>query len=147
MSRDLVEDVAARLEAGMPELKRVSGALELADLVKRNALPNATPAAFVVPGGASGEPRTNATGPAQQRLTERVKVLLFARANDAAGGTARDALDALRLAARDLLFGWSPDDREVEPFEVASEQIASLGGGAGLYDLTMRTRYRLRATT
>lgn len=146
MTRDLVADVAVRLDGGLPGLKSVDGALALAELVKGGRLPNATPAAFVVAGGESGAPRANATGPLMQQVTERVTVLLLARGSDRSGARARDALDALRLAARGLLVGWSPEPATIEPFELDRGRVSALGGGAGLYELTLRTRYRLRAT-
>lgn len=93
----MIDDVAEILKTEVPDLRgRVEGALQLAPLIEQNALPQVTPAAFVIPAGVDGGAVDLATGSYRQRIGMAVAVVIVLRAAGGPKATrAIDPLDAL----------------------------------------------------
>lgn len=141
----LVAAVKARLEAEVGGLaKRVQEAAELSELVRRNQLPQATPAAFVLPLGLRGGGADAATGSFRQAVDETVGVLLVVRsAGDATGARSLPAIDALIEETVGALAGWAPDD-QIGVFRVARGALVSLREGAIIYQLDFTIEDQVR---
>lgn len=106
----LVGDVIDRLDARVAALRgRVSGAAELADMMRRNALPQVTPAAHVLPAGIQAGRDQAATGLYIQSVDRAIAVVVTVRSHDASGARALGELDTLIDEVITALAGWGPD--------------------------------------
>ncbi|KQZ14304.1 hypothetical protein ASD44_09635 [Mesorhizobium sp. Root554] len=142
----LVAELVERLDATVPSLaRRVEGAAELAELVRRKALPQASPFAFVLPTGlvarAEGD---SGTGVFTQMVDEVFAVVLFVRASgDITGGKALPAIDALVWAVIGAVCGWGPDEA-IGVFQLRRGQLLSAEAGAVIYQLDFALQQQVR---
>lgn len=106
----LADDVKVRLEAQVADLAhRVQGALALTEMIRQKALPNYTPAAFVVPNGLNFGSAQFGTGFFVQSVDEVISIVLVLRsANDVRGAKSQAELQVLIWAVVEALAGWSP---------------------------------------
>lgn len=150
----LVDDVIARLDApaGPSEAenllqKRVKGAADLSDLIKKGALPPGLPAAYVIPLGLRDRGAEVVTGMFRQMLDDTVGVVLVARAaGDATGANAFPTIQTLIRFTINRIAGWqAPDAHDV--FRVARGQFAGLSAGAVFWQLDFATQTQLRIAT
>lgn len=140
----MLQEVIARLEASVPALVgRTEGAMQFADLMKRNALPQATPAAFVLPLGLIGGAADAATGAFTQMVDQAVGVVLVIRSFDRTGARAADPLEALIADVLAALLGWGPDTA-VGVLRLARGGIISMASGAVVYQLDFALADQLR---
>ena len=143
----LVDDAVTRLKDQVDALaERVEGALELAEMVRRNALPNVTPQAYVVPLGfrplGSGEA---SAGAFTQDIDEIVGVVLIARvAGDVTGRKALPTLGPLIDAVVAALAGWAPNDDVTGVFRLQRGALVSLAAGVVIYQLDFAIQDQLR---
>lgn len=122
--------VIARLKEQVPALRTVGGALDLAALMKGNALAQHTPAAHVVPRGERGGAVVDATGGYIQAVSETLAVVLTFRHTDAARTTGADPVDDICAAVRATIAGWQPAGY---PNVFRLSQGASLAAPPGSY--------------
>lgn len=127
----LISDVVTRLNEAAPLLGgRIELAAKFTQLIKDNALPQITPAAFVVPAGFSARPNRLMSGLHAQQLSPRFNVIIAINyAADVTGSNALPAIDDIEEQVLLALCGWRPpsgtDVIEVvqglapEPFEGA----------------------------
>lgn len=140
-----VDLAIARLKANVPALhSRVEGVADLAGLIGRKQLPTLTPAAWVLFLGDDGGEATDMTGGMRQLVTETIGVLLIHRvAGDSKGTKAEVALDPLRIAVRDTLAGWEPDDA-AEPIVYRRARLHDVSSGTVFLQLDFLARWHLR---
>lgn len=137
--------VLARIEAACPVLAgRIGTALQLADAMARNALPQITPAAFLLPLGLRGGQVDAAAGMYRQAVDRFLGVVLVVRsAADPLGSRMVDELDALIDGVIGAIAGWGPDDVP-GVYRLARGELASLAGGAATYQLDFSLDDQLR---
>lgn len=146
----LVADLVARISTLVPQLaKRVETAAELSELVKRKALPQASPFAFVLPLGLQARNEGEAgAGAFVQNVDEAFAVVLFVRAaGDITGGRALPSIDVLVWAVIEAVCGWGPpepEDRAVGVFHLRRGQLLSAEAGAVIYQLDFGLQQQLR---
>lgn len=138
--------VAQRIADRVPALAgRVQGAADLADLQRRNALPQVTPAAFVLPMGLRGGARLAAAPVFVQDLEEVVGVLLVQRSHLRTGGEGRALvdLDVLVDAVARAVTGWAPAE-EPGVFVFRTGRMISMREGTMVYQLDFALMRQLR---
>ena len=142
----LVADLVERIEAAVAALAgRVETAAELSELVRRKALPQASPFAFVLPLGlyAQGHGEAGA-GHFVQAVDEAFAIVLFVRASgDITGGKALPGIDALVWSVIDAVCGWGPDDA-TGVFHLRRGQLLSAEAGAVIYQLDFGLQQQVR---
>ena len=143
----LIDDVIARIAARVSDLAgRVRGAAELSALVKRNALPNETPFAFVLPLGLHGGDDEVATGLFRQSVDDTIAVVLLVEAaGDVAGEKALPSIDTLVHAIMEALCGWSPANA-FGVFRLVRGSLLSLNAGTVIYQIDFAIQDQLRIT-
>ena len=126
-----LDDVQARIEARVPALTgRIERAGAFSALIERGAMPQVTPAGYVLPGGLAGGAIASASSLFIQGVRETVLVVLAVRvAGDATGGAAVDEATPLVGAVIEAVAGWGPDDA---PGVFALGQAELVGSQAGL---------------
>jgi len=142
----LLADVEARIEAQIPALAgRMQSAAQLAELIRRNTLPQHTSSGFVLPLGlASRGDGDAATGAFTQMVDERVGVVLVLRGHgDATGKTKLPDLDTLIEAAIAAIVGWGPDDYP-GVFRLVSGRLGNFVNGTIVYELDFAIQRQLR---
>ncbi len=144
----LIDDVIALIEAHVADLaKRVEGAAELSGLVKQNALPPVTPAAFVLPLGLRGSEPDASAGLFRQTYDEVVGVVLVIEApGDATGRAALPTMHALAMQVVLAVCGRAPSD-QVGVFRLLRGALISLSAGTIIYQLDFAIQDQLRIAT
>lgn len=129
--------VRDRLLAEVPALAgRVMLAADFAALVARNQLPQATPAAAVLPVGMRGGAITAVMSDFRQIVARRVGIVLILRATDQAKAKGTTDIEALAEAAFAAVAGWTPDETTPGVMRLETGELRSIAGGTLLYDLT-----------
>jgi hypothetical protein len=141
----LVNDVITRLDATVPTLTgRIQSAADLSKLIAEDALPQVTPAAFVLPLGFDAGPNARMTGLHSQTVTERIGVvLLVGNAADATGAQSLQAVDDLVEQVKLALVGWAPV-AGLDTFDVTRGRLTDLRAGLVFYQLDFSTTRLLR---
>jgi hypothetical protein len=141
----LISDVVTRLDAQVPSLTgRIQTAADLSKLIAENALPQTTPAAFVLPLGFDANPNSKMTGLHSQMVTERVAVvLLVGSAADVSGAQSLDAVDALVTSVKLALAGWAPVLGQ-DVFDLVRGRLLDLRDGLVFYQMDFSTTRLLR---
>lgn len=138
--------VAQRIAARVPELAgRMSGAADLADLQRRNALPQVTPAGFVLPLGLRGGAVRAASGLFVQDVEELVGVLLVLRSFQRTGGEAGALADLESLidgVAR-AVTGWAPAEAP-GVFALRAGRMVSMSAGTMAWQIDFALARQLR---
>lgn len=143
---DVVQAVIDRLTAQVAALAGVDGALELADLMGRQILPQRFPWAFVMQVGEDAEPNALAVQALRQRVTDSIGVLIVHKhAGSRAGAETRTALEPVKDAVIDALVNWQPG-AELGPMELVRGRLVGMAGGAAFYQVDLRTDWQLRVT-
>jgi hypothetical protein len=142
----MITEVIARLKSRVPDFgNRIEGAMELADLMARKALPQVTPAAHVVPLGMQGGVANSANMFFTQEFDETIGVLITLRTFTATGGKSSDLLETLKLAVISALAGWAPDTA-VGVFRLLRGQMVSMEAGTLVYQIDFALMDQLRIT-
>ncbi|RJG46439.1 hypothetical protein [Mesorhizobium sp. DCY119] len=142
----LVADLVAHLGTAVDPLKgRVEAAAEMSELIRRKALPQASPFAFVLPLGLHARSEGDAsTGAFTQMVDEVFGVVLFVRASgDITGGKAMPTIDATVWAIIDAVCGWGPDEA-IGVFHLRRGQLLSVEAGAVIYQLDFALQQQVR---
>jgi hypothetical protein len=142
----LVADLVARIAGAVPQLtRRVETAAELSELVRRKALPQASPYAFVLPAGLHSRSHGEAgAGYFVQNVDETFAVVLCVRVSgDVTGSRAVPAIDALVWAVIEAVCGWGPADA-VGVFHLRRGQLLSAEAGAIIYQLDFGLQSQVR---
>lgn len=154
----MFDEAITQLETAVPALAgRVKGALDLAELLRRKALPAYTPAAFVVDNGMSGGAAESSQNAFIQAAEEMISVVLVLRtAGDVTGAKSQPALNVLKWAVIFALSGWSPAasaDPElsgadpVGVLELRRGRVNSLDAGTVFYQLDFAIAQQIRVVS
>jgi hypothetical protein len=143
----LVADIRQRILDKVAALDgRVDQVADLAELVRRNALPQKSPAAFCVPAGFDGGEPDAATGIYRQAWNETVGVVLYVEApGDARASRAIDKVDELVAAIVGAVAGWAPADA-IGVIAAVRGRLVSVDHGAVLYQIDFALSDQLRIT-
>lgn len=140
----MIADVIARLKARVPDFGgRIEGAMELADLMKRNALPQAPLSAFVLPLGLQGGEANSANQYFTQTFDEAVGVMITTRTFTQTGATAVDPLEVLRNAVIAAIVGWGPPTA-LGVFRLLRATLVSMDAGTVVYQIDFALTDQLR---
>ncbi len=140
----MIEDVIARLSSEVPDLNgRTYGAGNLAELTQRNALPQHTPAAHVIPLGLVGRKADAGAGAFTQFFEEACAIILTVRNHNAVGKRAMENLRPLIMSIVEALAGWAPDDA-VGVFRLARGSLVSSAKGTVIYQIDFSITDQLR---
>ena len=136
----------ARLEARVPVLRgRVAGAASLADLLARDAMPEQTPAAHVIPSDITGGAETALTGLYRQSVQRQITVMLTLRSHDASGRRALETLEDLLEEIVTAVAGWSPEPTAT-PFSLRRCRLLRFAAGTFVYEISFSLTDHLRIT-
>lgn len=126
----------ARIAAACPALAgRIGTTTQLSDAMARNALPQFTPAAFLLTLGLRGGAADAATGLYRQSVDRFLGVVLVVRsAADPLGEAVEDELERLIEGVIGAVAGWGPADVP-GVYRLARGELVSLAGGAATYQL------------
>lgn len=139
----MIEAIITRLEERATELTSVSPA-EALELIAKGTAPR-NGAAFVLPFQDRPEPNPYATGDFSQRVEVLFLVVFVIRRQDDAKGSKRaGSFDLFKTSIEGALAGWSPDDANSDPCELAAGRSAPLGNGVTVYVQTWRTSRYIR---
>ena len=132
----LVADCKTRIEDQVAALAgRVEEVADLAALVAAGALPQRSPAAFVLPLGFDGGAGTAATGFYRQDKSETIGVILFVEAaGDPRAQRALATVDSLKDAVVAGVAGWGPDSA-VGVFAARRGRLVSVTAGTVIYQI------------
>lgn len=138
-------EVRERIESLVPDLARRLGfAGEFTRLVEDNAMPQTTPAGFVLPGVLAGGVADAATGMFRQNFRETVIVVLVVRvAGDIHGAGGVDELTPIIRAVVQAVCGWGPADAP-GIFTLGSGELVGSKDGCAIYQLDFNLDDQLR---
>lgn len=143
----MLKAVETRLQEALPQLSgRVGTAAQLADLMARNALPQQTPAAYVLPLGFRGGRPSAMAGAYTQPLEEVVGIVLTIRSHDRTGERALEDLRELLMAIMTAIAGWKPAEA-VGAFVFQRGQVMAMAAGTVTYQLDFLIPTQLRIAT
>lgn len=142
-----MDAVIERLNTLIPSCTgRVFGAANFADLMKRNALPQQTPALHVLLAGLRGGRAEAATGAFVQEFVSTISVLLTIRSHDATGARALETLDPLIFSIIEAIVGWAPSD-ETGVYQLARANLVNMQAGTMVYQFDFSINDQLRVTS
>ena len=151
----LLDDVRTRIALKVTELQeeRVQFAAELAELIRKDALPNAPISAYLLDGGKRpvGDGQSGA-GYFVQAVEQRVvAVVIFNSAGDVTGGKVLGRADELLDRLLRGMIGWAPA-ADVEhvyttDFRFGGSDPAALSAGRAMYQLEFVIGLQLRITS
>lgn len=142
----MIGAVMTRLEARVPQLaRRINGAADFADLMRRNTLPQHTPAAHVLGLGMTGGRGEASAGFYTQLFDQVIAVLLTIRSHSASGERVLDDVETLIRAVIEAIVGWGPND-EIGVFRLARGNLVSMQAGTLVYQLDFSITDQLRIT-
>lgn len=144
----LIADVKTRIEAEVDELTgRIEEVADLAELVRRQALPQKSPAGFVIPLGFNARSADDGVvGLYRQMLDEVVGVVLVVEAlGDPKAKRAIATIDTLTQAVLDAVCGWAPDGA-IDDFRAQRGRLVSVTAGVVIYQLDFAVQRQLRIT-
>ena len=131
----------------LPEfVGRVEGAAAFAELMRLNALPQVTPAAYVIPLGLQGGVSDVAAGLYRQEVREIVGVTIALRSFSKTGERSLPELDRLVEGVVNTIAGTAPPDA-TGVFSLARGSIVSMAAGTIVYQLEFSLSDQLRITT
>ncbi len=142
----MIADVITRLEAQVSDLAgRVQGAADFADLMRRNQLPQVTPAAHVLSLGMTGRAGESSTGFFTQIFEQVIGVVLTIRSHSATGERVLDDAEALIMDVIRAIVGWGPND-EIGVFRLVRAGLVSMQAGTLVYQIDFSITDQLRVT-
>lgn len=142
----MIAQVRTRLDAQVSALTgRVHGAADFSDLLRRNQLPQVTPAAHVLGLGMTGGRGESSAGLYTQIFDQVIGVVLTIRSHSATGDRVLDDAEALIRAVLEAVAGWSPND-EIGVFRLVRGNLVSMQAGTLVYQLDFTITDQLRIT-
>jgi len=143
----MISEVINRLKSKVPALSgRIEGAADFAELMRRNALPQVTPAAHVLPLGLQGLSADAAAGAFTQMVRETIGVVLTIRSHSVSGAKSLDTIDALITDVINALAGWEPG-AETGVFALVRGSLINMSAGTLVYQLDFAITDQLRILT
>lgn len=141
----LVTETKDRLNAQVAALTgRVEEVADLAELVRKNALPQKSPAAFVLPAGFNAGAADAAAGLFRQALDQTIAVVLIVEAaGDPKAKRALAAIDDLIDAVLVALCGWAPAGA-IADMRALRGRLVSVNAGTVIYQLDFAVQEQLR---
>ena len=142
----LVAELVARIDSRVPELaRRVEGAAELSELVRKGGLPQAPRHAFVLPLGLVARNQGDAAAGAFTQLVDEVfaVMLVIHAAGDIAGARSLATVDQLVWKLIAALAGWGSEE-VVGVFSLRRGQLLSAEAGTVIYQLDFAIQNQLR---
>lgn len=136
----------ARLKLSVPELQsRVSGLASLASLTGKDALPNVTPCAHVMPSGIRAPTRpSEMSGVFVQAIERGFSVFLSLRIHDPNGARALDEAEQLIDAIILALAGWEPTPQSIGTFIFRQSALRTIEAGLAIYEISFSISDQLR---
>lgn len=141
-----LDRLAELVEGSDPALHgRVQGAAELAELARREAWPQGSVAAFVLPLGLVGRSDGEASAGAYTQIVDELfGVVLFLRAaGDITGGKSLPRLDALIWTIIGAVAGQDTDEA-IGVFALRRGQLLKADAGVVLYQLDFALQLQVR---
>ena len=144
----LIAAVRERIESQVADLAgRVEEVADLAELVRRGALPQRSPAAFVIPLGFNALAADAVTGLFRQSLDDVVGVVLVVEAaGDPKAKRAIDKVDVLKDAVLVAMCGWGPAGA-IGEFRAQRGRLVSVAAGTVIYQIDFAIQDQLRIAT
>lgn len=106
-----MQDIIDRLQARVPDLGAIEGAVELAAMMASKPQVHAKPRAHVVPMGLRGGQAQSGTGDFSQDVDVAFTVFLtLAAVADRRGAKVASDVHALQITVIEALCGWGPED-------------------------------------
>lgn len=142
----LASDMSARIEGQVAALDgRVEEAAELAELLRKKALPQASPFSWVLPLGLRPRNHGDASAAAFTQMVDEIfGVVLFVRASgDITGGRSLPKIDELVWALIGAICGWGPDDA-IGVFHLSRGTLLRADSGAVFYQLDFGIQTQVR---
>jgi hypothetical protein len=143
-----IDAVMTRLRDEVPALSgRVKAALDLAELVRKDDLPQSSVSAFVLPLGLRPASQADASANAfTQLVNEMVGVLFIVRsAGDVTGAKAVPKIQDLIDACIAALCGWAPsNDNITGVMSLSRGSLLSVKDGTVMYQLDFSQPYQIR---
>lgn len=140
----MIDAVITRLKTEVNAFSnRVEGAADFAGLMKRNALPQKTPAAHVLPLGLAGGQVDAVAGLFRQNFKETVSVMLTIRTNTRTGAKALADVRTLIFDIITAIAGWAPSD-EIGVFALSRGHLVNMSAGTLVYQLDFTITDQLR---
>lgn len=146
----LITDVKTRIEAEVAALTgRMEEVADLAELVRQKALPQRSPAGYVIPLGFNGRSADDGViGLYRQMLDEVVGVVLVVEAlGDSKAKRALATIDDLVTAVVEAVCGWSANEDAIDDFRAVRGRLVSVTAGVVIYQLDFAVQRQLRITT
>lgn len=143
----LVADVKTRIASAVADLSgRVEEAAELAALVRDGALPQRSPAAFVLPLGLDGREPGSVAGLFRQNVDETIAVVLVLQAlGDPKAQRALTELATLIDQVVNAVCGFQPAGA-IAPLQLRRGRLVSVSAGTIIYQIDFALPKQLRIT-
>ncbi len=149
----LIEKVVTQIDTNVSDLTgRVEEVADLAELVRQKALPQRSPASYVIPVGLNGQTADAVTGLFRQWLGQVVGVVLIAEAlGDPKAKAAQQKIDVLVMAVIKAVAGWIPvadagDTSVYGEGNVLRGRLISVNAGVVIYQLDFQFKQQIRIT-
>lgn len=126
---------------------RVSGAADLAALMKKGTVPTQTPAAFVMPMGATGREAEVQIGLYRQVIDEMFAVVLCISSRDRTGEKALAEVEVLIGQIIRAVAGWEIAPDAFSNFEFRRWFLARFADGVAVYEIHFILPEQLRIDT
>jgi len=143
-----IETLITRLNSEAPSLGgRVEGAAALSALMKAKAMPQTTPAAWIITSGLQAGQQANSTGMHRQRLTHTISVCwVVSYAGSVAGGEAIAEIAAIQNEIVLALAGFTPVAGE-GAMELTRSALTDFEDGTFFFqtDFTCQSNLRIAA--
>lgn len=142
----LATDLRDRIDGSVDALKgAIEEVADLAALVADKAMPQKSPAAFVVPLGFDASTPDAASGAFRQNYDETVGVVLVVQApGDVKAKRALPAIDALVDSIINAVCGWAPATTTGAVFRMRRGRLLSVTAGTVIYQLDFVLQQQLR---
>ncbi len=140
---DIAPAIEARLKASVPSLISVEQVTSLSDVMRRNVMPQRTPAAWVLDLGATGGKHDYTTGNYSQPVTTTIGVVIAARASDRLAMQAGRKLRPISLDVMVALSGWSPDIDQMDRLQFSRDRLVEVNATAIWRQVEFTTEWTL----
>lgn len=142
----MIASLIARLGAAVPDIAgRVEGALELSEMIRQKALPQAPLHAFVIPAGLVARSQGDAAAGAFTQAIDRLVsiVLVFRSAGDVRGTRVQPKVDETVEAVVTAVCGHEPDDA-IGVFRLTRGRLVEFSAGTIFYQLDFALQDQIR---
>jgi hypothetical protein len=143
----LVTDIKTRIESNVPTLAgRLEEVADLAALIAAGALPQRSPAGYVIPLGFNGRPPADAAGLFIQSLDKSVGLVLVVQApGDPKARRALATIDDLEADVLNAVCGFVPAGA-IGELHATRGRLVSVDAGTVFYQIDFAIQSQLRIT-